>query len=56
MSLTSLAVMSHRLHYSYNFMKSKTGNPDAFYWVLDNKWDTIHVVHMVGVKPWRCTR
>lgn len=45
----------HRLPYAYNFMKSKTGNPDAFYWILDNKWETIKVVHMVGVKPWRCT-
>lgn len=44
-----------RLPYAYNFMKSKTGNPDAFYWILDNKWETIKVVHMVGVKPWRCT-
>lgn len=45
----------HRLSYAYNFMKSKTGNPDAFYWILNNKWDTIKIVHMVGVKPWRCT-
>jgi len=44
-----------RLPYVYNFVKSKTGNPEAFYWLLDHQWWNVRVVHMVGVKPWRCT-
>ncbi|KAJ1481344.1 hypothetical protein T484DRAFT_2731750 [Baffinella frigidus] len=45
-----------RLPYTYNFMKSKTGNPEAYYWLLDSQWWSIKVVHMVGVKPWKCSR
>ena len=45
-----------RLPYVYNFVKSKTGNPEAFYWLLDFQWWSIKVIHMVGVKPWKCTR
>ena len=26
-----------RLPYVYNFVKSKTGNPEAFYWLLDHQ-------------------
>jgi hypothetical protein len=28
----------------------------AFYWLLDFQWWSIKVVHMVGVKPWKCSR
>ena len=31
-------------------------NPEAYYWLLDNQWWSIKVVHMVGVKPWKCSR